>query len=173
MTIWVLGSSFNIASVADMPSISGMLMSMMTTCGWDSRASVRASLPVRAPPTTSISRSNCSRRRIFSLVSAISSTIRTRILSATVSLPYFDGNVVAQNGDVGHIDPRHRSVGKVGRQVDFKIIHQALQIHRRHAEHGGVAGGPHSVGKVGLQADDKADRQRFLRRHLDDEDVRN
>src|SRR3990172_10571782 len=86
MTIWANGTSFNSASVATMPSMSGMLMSMRTTSGWVSWANWMASSPERAEPTIWMSVSNCRSLRMFSRVSAISSTISRRILSPSLSV---------------------------------------------------------------------------------------
>src|SRR3989304_3388487 len=73
------------ASVTSMPSMSGRLMSIRTTSGWVSRANCSASSPVRAAPTTSMSDSNWSSLRRFSRVSAMSSTISSRMVPPDAS----------------------------------------------------------------------------------------
>src|SRR5439155_4196206 len=69
-----------------MPSMSGMLMSINTTSGLTWLATVTASLPDAAAPTTSMSVSNPSSFVRWSRVSGMSSTIRTRIWSAIRSV---------------------------------------------------------------------------------------
>src|SRR5215212_3243151 len=67
-----------------MPSIPGMLMSSSSTSGWSLAASGSASSPEAAAPTTSMSFSKLSSLARCSRVSAMSSTIRTRIFGLTI-----------------------------------------------------------------------------------------
>jgi hypothetical protein len=77
-----VGTARAISSVVAMPSMSGMLMSISTTSGVSDDASLMASPPEAAAPTTSMSPSKPSSFERWSRVSGISSTIRTRIWSA-------------------------------------------------------------------------------------------
>src|SRR5579875_1455479 len=83
MMTWETGTSLEIASVARMPSIPGMLMSMRTMSGCSSFARSMALGPSSAPPTISTSSSNWSSLATLARASAKSSTTRTRILPAT------------------------------------------------------------------------------------------
>jgi hypothetical protein len=77
-----VGTARAISSVVAMPSMSGMLMSMRTMSGVSLVASLRASTPDAAAPTTSMSPSKPRSFERWSRVSGMSSTIRTRIWSA-------------------------------------------------------------------------------------------
>ena len=75
------GRSVMITESAVSPSISGMLMSSVTTWGWKARFSAMASLPLRAwrisnPPAASNNNDNCRR------MSAESSTISNLIIAS-------------------------------------------------------------------------------------------
>ena len=69
-------------SVAVIPSMSGMLMSIRITLGRSFLARVTASWPPPAVPATDMSGSNPMSLARFSRVSAMSSTMRIRIFSA-------------------------------------------------------------------------------------------
>jgi hypothetical protein len=77
-----LGTWAESFSVAEMPSMSGMLMSIRITSGESLVASEIASEPEEAVPTTSMSCSKPSSLARWSRVSGMSSTIRTLIRSA-------------------------------------------------------------------------------------------
>jgi hypothetical protein len=70
-----------ISSVAFIPSITGMLISMRTISGLASLEMNKASSPFSASPITSMDFSKDNRSLIFSLVSLLSSAITTLILS--------------------------------------------------------------------------------------------
>src|ERR1035437_444299 len=94
MTTAASGTCADRRSVAVMPSMSGMLMSIRTTSGRILAASSIASAPDDAVPTTSISGSKPSSLARWSRVSEISSTMRTRIRSA-IDLNRFQSSVEA------------------------------------------------------------------------------
>src|SRR4030042_3257685 len=96
MIICVNGTSLRMISVAVIPSISGILISIKRTSGLTSLEISIASRPVLATPTTSTSASNCNNFLMFSLVSEMSSTITTRIFSVSTTdqlqiIGYFHG----------------------------------------------------------------------------------
>src|ERR1035437_2368229 len=94
MTTAAAGTCAARSSVAVMPSMSGMLMSMRTTSGRILAASSIASAPDDAAPTTSMSGSKPSSLARWSRVSEMSSTMRTRIGSA-IDLNRFQSSVEA------------------------------------------------------------------------------
>src|SRR3990172_9736604 len=171
MMIWAKGTSSSTFSVAAMPSMSGMLMSIRTTCGWVCLERVMPSFPVRAAPQTSRSDSNCSNLRMLSRVSAKSSTIRTRILVATaLSLSRYSVPGKFRNEElVGEIG---LAVRQLGRQRDIALCDQALQIPARQVEDGGIARGTQGKGEIAARLHDQVERQGFTRRNLQHHDVR-
>src|SRR5262244_2310355 len=102
-----------------MPSMSGMLISIRTTFGLVSLASWMPSRPLRAMPTTSMSGSNCNSLRMFSRVSAKSSTIKTRIFAPALLAIYLSNLSPRVSG----ADP----VVQLGRQGDIEFLEHILQ----------------------------------------------
>src|ERR1035437_6900898 len=94
MTTAAAGTCADRRSVAVMPSMSGMLMSIRTTSGRILAAISIASAPDDAAPTTSMSGSKPSSLARWSRVSEMSSTMRTRIRSA-IDLNRFQSSVEA------------------------------------------------------------------------------
>src|SRR6266511_3850264 len=98
------GTVFEMISVAVMPSMSGMLMSMRIASGFRSLAIAMACWPVAALPTTSKSGSNPRSFERFSRVSAMSSTMRMRIFADVTTMGlggYFASLVQAARGELG------------------------------------------------------------------------
>src|SRR4030042_1488089 len=89
-------------SVAAIPSMSGILISIKRTSGFTSLDISIASRPVRATPTTSTSGSNCSNFLMLSLVSAMSSTITTLILSVSTTYQLQGSNLFIVAGMEWH-----------------------------------------------------------------------
>src|SRR5882672_9323426 len=87
MMIGDSGTVLLMISVAVIPSMSGMLMSMRITCGRSFLAMFTAACPPSAVPATSISGSKPISFARLSRVSAMSSTIRMRIFSASAITP--------------------------------------------------------------------------------------
>src|SRR2546430_5494406 len=87
MMIGDSGTVFEMISVAVIPSMSGMLMSMRITWGRSFLARLTAAWPPSAVPATSICGSKPISFARLSRVSAMSSTIRMRIFSASAITP--------------------------------------------------------------------------------------
>src|SRR4051794_39417191 len=120
----VFGNSAVIISVALMPSMSGMLMSIKITSGCSRRAITRASVPLPAMPTTSRSRSNMTSLLICSRASTLSSTITRRIfgsLDMGASSWLLDQHFREHNAVVFV----HNLIGDAGRPLDIGVVLRA------------------------------------------------
>src|SRR4030042_917188 len=189
MTIWVKGTSRRIASVAVMPSMSDMLMSIRMTSGLVSLAISMASSPERAAPTTAISDSNCSSLRMFSRVSAKSSTIHTRILLSVLSaiqvseyrlhsharhLLFRCGRGLDQwELNRSRFDAWLRAVWELQRHSNVEVLHQVLQ---RDAvglvAHRGIIGTPQRQNQIQPCLERPIQRQGLLRRDNQGDQIR-
>jgi len=87
MMIGDSGTVLLMISVAVIPSMSGMLMSMRITCGRSFLAMLTAACPPSAVPATSMSGSKPISFARLSRVSAMSSTMRMRIFSPSAITP--------------------------------------------------------------------------------------
>src|SRR3990172_6276406 len=189
MTIWVKGTSRRIASVAVMPSMSDILMSIRMTSGLVSLAISMASSPERAAPTTAMSDSNCSSLRMFSRVSAKSSTIKTRILLSVLSaIQVSDYRLhplarpllfrCGRDLDEGELnrsrfDPRLRAIRELQRHSNVEVLHQVLQ---RHAvglvAHRGIIGTAQRQNQIQSRLERPVQRQGLLRRDNQGDQIR-
>src|SRR3990172_7931318 len=157
MTPAAVGTAEASFSVAVMPSMPGMLMSIRTTSGLTAAAISRASGPLAAAPTTSTSASKPSSFERWSRVSGMSSTIRTLMRSAIVPL----GSLLRRRQDgldeLGRQDPvlvdeglEDHAVGDLGEPGVFRRAQDDIER----------AGGPAEQQDLRLGRRDREDQQR-------------
>src|SRR5258705_6737789 len=129
MTTAVVGASAASFSVAVMPSIPGMLMSIRTTSGLSAAAICTASGPAAAAPTTSTSLSKPSSFDRWSRVSGMSSTIRTLMRSVIGARLSLSGWTTGRGGRLLLLQRgRDRDLDDLRRQ-DAVLVHEGLQDH--------------------------------------------
>src|SRR5262245_36861468 len=158
--VGTLADSFSAVSI---PSRPGMLMSIRTTSGSSLAAISRPSVPVSATPTTSTSVSKESSFERWSRVSAMSSTMTTRILSLMLGPALLGVLGLTLSGQRDDDRPRRKHA---------VLVHQLAERHTRGLLLGsrGVGRRPHDQRQVAVELGE-ADQLSLLGRNADDRDA--
>src|SRR5262245_16657921 len=158
--VGTLADSFSAVSI---PSRPGMLMSIRTTSGSSLAAISRPSAPLSATPTTSTSVSKESSFERWSRVSAMSSTMTTRILSLMLG--------PASLGVLGLTLSGQRDDDRPRRQHAV-LVHELAKRHARGLLVGrrGVGRRPHDQRQVAVELGE-ANQLSLLGRDADDRDA--